>query len=170
MPNAESRMPNANLIPDFTLDSSEGIAVRASDYRGKRNLVLAFLGSVPPAAMEWLNALAQRADDLEEENARVLIIVHDTPEQVRNLHAELAAPFIFLADCDDEVHHRFSPGNDEQVSETHAVNDVPPNPSGVGPVIITDRYGDIYSSYRDTLPNPADVIASLHHINIMCDE
>jgi peroxiredoxin len=137
-------MLNTNLIPDFTLDSSEGIEVRASDYRGKRNLVLAFLGTVPPAAMEWLNALAQHTDDLEEENARVLIIVQDMPAQVRDLHAELGAPFIFLADCAGEVSRRFA------LHET-------PVPK-------------IYSIHRDTLPNPAEIIASLRHINIMCDE
>jgi peroxiredoxin len=139
------------MIPDFTLDSSEGVEVNASQYRGKRNLVIAFAGTVPGAAMEWLNELARRTEDLEEENARVLVIVQDTPEQVRGLHQELGAPFIFLADCDGEVHLRYGVGS--------------------GPaVIIADRYGEIYSVNRDTLPNTAEVIASLRHINIMCDE
>ena len=141
----------SQMIPDITLDSSEGVEVCASQYRGKRNLVVALLGGVPGAAMEWLNALAQRADDLDEENARVLVIVQDTPEQVRNLHAELGAPFIFLADWDGDVHRRFGAER--------------------GPiVVITDRFGEIYSVARDTLPNVAEVIASLRHINIMCDE
>jgi peroxiredoxin len=114
-------------------------------------LVIALLGGVPNAAMDWLNALAPRADDLADEDARVLIVVSDTPEQARELREELGAPFIFLADCDSEVHPR--------LAETSA------------PVlIVTDRYGEIYSVHRDALPNPADVIASLRHINIMCDE
>ena len=158
-------MLNTNLIPDFTLDSSEGIEVRASDYRGKRNLVLAFLGTVPPAAMEWLNALAQHTDDLEEENARVLIIVQDMPAQVRDLHAELGAPFIFLADCAGEVSRRFAL-HETPVPKNADLDSARTHPA----VIITDRYGEIYSIHRDTLPNPAEIIASLRHINIMCDE
>jgi peroxiredoxin len=139
------------LIPEFTLDSSEGVAVCASQYRGKRNLVVALLGEVPGAAMEWLNALAERADDFDEENARVLVIVQDTAEQVRDLHAEIRAPFIFLADCEGEVHRQFG--------------------AEAGPVVVvTDRYGEIYSVAREKLPNVAEVIASLRHINIMCDE
>ena len=166
-------MLNASLIPDFTLDSSEGIEVRPADYRGKRNLVLAFLGNVPPAAMEWLNALAQRTDDLEEENARVLIIVQDTPEQVRDLHAELTAPFIFLADCDGEVRCRFALIDSQRVSdsEPQRVSDnEPKSPAAPPTLVLTNRYGEIYSIHRDTLPNAAEIIASLRHINIMCDE
>jgi thioredoxin-dependent peroxiredoxin len=148
------------MIPDFTLDSSEGFEVSASQYRGKRNLVIAFLGTVPGAATEWLASVAPHADDLEEENARVLVIVEDTAEQARELHEELGAPFIFLADCDGEVHRRFGV--------------VPSEGKAAHAVFITDRYGEIYSVHRtgagDTLPNAAEVIASLRHINIMCDE
>jgi peroxiredoxin len=139
------------LLPAFTLDSGEGVLVRPADYRGKRNVVLALLQDVPNAAMEWLNALARRTDDLEEENARVLVLVRDTPEQARALHVELGAPFIFLADCDGAVHRQYG------------VADTPT-------VVITDRYGEIYAVHGETLPNPAEVIASLRHINIMCDE
>lgn len=139
------------LIPDFILDSSEGFEVRASQYRGKRNLIIALLGTVPGAAMGWLNALAEHTDDLEDENARVLVVVEDMPEQTRALHEELGAPFIFLADCDGSVHRTYSAQS--------------------GPVlVITDRYGEIYSVHHDCLPNAAEVIASLRHINIMCDE
>jgi peroxiredoxin len=138
------------LLPDFTLDSSEGVPVRASQYRGKKNLVISLLSAVPNAAMEWLNAMAQRADDLADEDARVLIVVRDTPEQARELREELGAAFIILADCDGLVHRSFAA-------------------DGLM-VIITDRYGEIYSIDRDALPDAADVIASLRHINIMCDE
>lgn len=139
------------LIPDFTLDSSEGFELRASQYRGKRNLIIALLGTVAGAAMEFLNSLAQHTDELEDENARVLVIVRDTPEQARALHEELGAPFIFLADCDGAVHQHYAVGS-------HPL------------LVITDRYGEIYSVHHDHLPNAAEVIASLRHINIMCDE
>jgi peroxiredoxin len=138
------------LVPDFTLDSSEGVAVSPSQYRGRRNLVIAFIGAVPGAAMEWLDALATRADDLDEENARVLVLAEDTAEQTRALREELAAPFIFLADCDGAIHTRYG------VKQAA--------------VVITDRYGEVYSIHTDALPNPAEVIASLRHLNIMCDE
>ena len=148
------------MIPDFTLDSSEGVPVCSSQYRGKRNLVIAFIGTVPTAAMEWLNALAERADDLEEENARVLVVVQDTPEQARELREELGAPFIFLADCDGEVHRRYCVISSDGKSQLV--------------LFVTDRYGEIYSVHHasagERLPNAADVIASLRHINIMCDE
>ena len=144
-----------NIIPDFTLDSSEGVPVRALDYRGIRNLVLAFAGGMKVEMMEWLSALAQHGDDLPEENARVLVIVKDTPEQARELHEELGAPFIFLADCDGEVHRRYGVASGTQI-------------------IVTDRYGEMYSVHNAsggvTLPNVGEVIASLRHINIMCDE
>jgi peroxiredoxin len=139
------------LIPDFTLDSSEGFEVRASQYRGKRNLVIALLGSVPGTAMGFLDALAQHTEDLDDEDARVLVIVQETPEQTYALHEELGAPFIFLADCDGAVHRAY--GGDSRPL-----------------LVITDRYGEIYSVHYDRLPNAAEVIASLRHINIMCDE
>jgi peroxiredoxin len=147
------------LLPDFTLDSSEGVPVCPSQYRGKRNLLIAFVGALPTAAMEWLNALAERADDVEEENARVLVIVRDTPEQARELHEELGAPFLFLADCDGDVHRRYGLARNGESKLA---------------LFVTDRYGEIYSVHHaragERLPNPADVIASLRHINIMCDE
>jgi peroxiredoxin len=139
------------LIRDFTLDSSEGVAVSPSQYRGRRNLVLVFTGGAPHLVRDWVGALSANTDDLEEENARVLVVIEGTPEEARQLHEELGAPFIFLADCDAEVHRRFA-----EISPT---------------VVITDRFGEIYSVHRGAdLPNAADVIASLRHINIMCDE
>ena len=39
---AETRLKVGDMAPDFTLNSTAGKPVRLSDYRGKKNVVLAF--------------------------------------------------------------------------------------------------------------------------------
>lgn len=148
------------IIPDFTLDSSEGTPVTLLSYRARKNLVMIFVCGGAGKALAWLDEAARRKDTFDEENARVLVVLHGTVEQARELRQETDAPFVFLADCDGAEHRRFGALNSEGWS---------------GPALyITDQYGEVYSSHRtlagEPLPDADQVLASLRHINIKCDE
>lgn len=134
----------AQMIPDFTLTATDGRQFRMSMFRGFRDLVLIFAaGEVPPLIAE----LASRAEEIEEENARVFIIAPEPAEQLK-----VAAHRIpVLVDSGVAVSGRFGAAR---------------HPA----LYITDQYGEIYSAHHGTLPPANEVLASLRHINAACPE
>jgi peroxiredoxin len=122
--------------------------VQLSDYRGRRDLVLCFVGrDLHGAASDLLKSLSTRKDELEYEDTQVLVIVAGSLSAVEFLRARDGLAFPVLADADGAVHDRY------------AAN-----------LVITDRYGEIYSVHRSTWPTADEVMASLRHINAECPE
>jgi peroxiredoxin len=120
------------MMPDFTLVSSEGNFVRISDYRGRRNLVLIFCGDgKSEATRSFLLQVSQQHFQFGDEEAESLAIVQgeSLPERLGNLsfpvlldakgrahqlagiqHADkLSAPLVYLVDRFGEIRYAFHP-------------------------------------------------------------
>jgi hypothetical protein len=131
-----------DMAPDFTLESVTGSKLRLSDFRGRRDLVLVFARQGKEnQALVLLRALNR--DELEAEETQVLVIVAGglPPESPESTH------FPVLLDRDGAVTDRYA-----------------------ATVVITDRYGEIYSVHRGISPTADEVMASLRHINAECPE
>ncbi len=136
------------MIPDFVLPSSSGGRVQASSYRGRRDLVLVFIGQ--GGNENLLDALASANGELNEEETQVLVVYRGSVAQAEDLRRRLSLPFPVLADEDGQVHLRYAVKR--------------------AAVVITDRYGEIYSVFRQVLPDTEEILASLRHINAACPE
>jgi peroxiredoxin len=145
------------MVPDFVLPSTDGREIEISNFRGRRNLVLVFIGG-DGGVNQLLAGLAQRREELDEEESVVFVVFRGEPAASWRQHD--GAPFTVLADQDGAVHRRFGALDDQGGSASA--------------VYLTDRYGEIYSTCRtlagETLPSAADVLASLRHINAACPE
>ncbi|MFB3813472.1 MAG: peroxiredoxin family protein [Terriglobales bacterium] len=143
-------LPNVrDMAPDFVLPSSTGKEYRLSDFRGRRDLVLIFAAR-GEATSPLLQALAARANEVEDEEALVLVIVRGDMVTAEAVRKRDGFPFPVLADQDGQVHQRYG--------AEHAK------------LYITDRYGEIYSIHNALPPSADEVLASLRHINAACPE
>jgi peroxiredoxin len=148
------------MIPEFTLPSSEGTATRVSDFRGRRNLVLAFADE--PEREGWLelaSALARREADLRREEAEVLIVLRASVAAAASVKARENLPFRLLADADGRIHALFGVGAGAMA---------PPV------VYLTDRFGEVFSVQpaAQALPLPAarEILDWLAFVNSQCPE
>jgi peroxiredoxin len=133
------------IIPDFRLTAADGREFRMSMFRGHRDLVLIFTAGKSPRLVA---ELASRAEELEEENARVFVIAPALSAWLQ----DAADSFPVLIDSDLAVSRRF--GADREPA-----------------VYITDQYGEIYAAHEGAaLPSAGEVLASLRHINAACPE
>lgn len=160
MPEGRKPPEPREMIPDFTLASSDGMATRISDFRGRRNLVLMFADD--PASEAWLelaSALARRETDLIREEAEVLIVLRASVAEVAEIKTKEKLPFRVLADREGAIHTLFGVGADAMRA----------------PVIyLTDRFGEIVSIQpaAQALPLPAarEILDWLSFINSQCPE
>jgi peroxiredoxin len=137
-----------DLVPDFILESSENKSIRLSDFRGRRDLILVFLEKHNErSAAPLLQVLSAKKDELESEETVVLVLVRGDVAHARTVKASQKIPFPVLADADGAVHERYG-----------------------ALIVLTDRYGEIYSVHRDQWPSAEEVMASVCHINAECPE
>jgi peroxiredoxin len=144
------------MAPDFVLRSSTGREYQLASFRGRKNLVLVFVGSGAPPGQgdssqaKLLQELEKRKAELQEEDCQLFVILSGNMVAAEALRKRDRFSFTILADETGSVHARY-----------HA---------GESAVIITDRYGEIYRAYREQLPDADDLLASLRHINAECPE
>ena len=136
------------MVPDFILPISDGREFQVSRYRGRRDLVLIFVGADTSSAADLLRGLVAQRSELDYEETVVAVIVERSQVEAEALRKRDGLPFIVLADSDGSVTGRF----------------------GTPSVYITDRYGEIYSTQHLPLPSADEVLKSLSHINAQCAE
>jgi peroxiredoxin len=145
------------LIPDLEMRSLSDRLIRASDYRGKKNLVLVF--TADPGSEELLQEFAASYAAIASEDAEVLAIVVPSRDLASALETT-RLPFPLLPDRDGPVSRSFGAG-DRAGHRSPAI-------------YVTDRFGEIYAIYRTadgkSLPKVDEVIATLAFINIQCPE
>ncbi|MGH7963534.1 MAG: peroxiredoxin family protein [Candidatus Binatia bacterium] len=154
-------MPRSRL-PDFALPSSEeGQRIDVSDYRGRRNLVVAFVGNPDrPPCRQLLSGLAQRYPEFVEEETKVLVAVRGSVHEAAQIKARYHLPFPVLADEDGQVFQAFGA--------------LTPYGAASMAVYITDRFGQVYWGYRidegQSPPRVEEVLEWAHFIELQCPE
>lgn len=142
------------IIPDFRLESADGGVISASDYRGKRNLVIIFFDPYNSADLAMIAEVGRRYDEFVDNNAEVIGIASAPIKTFSQCVKALGTPFPLLADVHDDVRLTYR---------------------AAGPMLfVADRYGELRmksSISDDTLDDVLDnAISTLELVEIECPE
>ena len=143
------------MVPDFTLQSSTGRPYQVSSFRGRRNLLVLFVGDGDHGTAGLIAEFAARREELDDEETEVLLVFRGNMVACEALRKRDHIPFAVLADENGRAHERYG--------------------AGTSPALyLTDRYGEIYDARRTSesvsLPDADDILASIRHINAACPE
>ena len=149
------------LIRDFTLTSTLGQEISLSDYRGRSNLVLVFVGGgVGSPDLKILAEIGADHARLQDEQTQVLAIMQCTQETAARIEQKANLPFPLLVDEDGRI-HRSAGAADKSGHPATAI-------------YITDRFGEVFAVYRaaegQTMPSAQEIMEWLTFINIQCPE
>jgi peroxiredoxin len=155
----EKTPANGALIRDFQLLSVEGKPVLFSEYRGRFNMVLVFVGQ-SKGANDFLSNLQKHRGELAENEARVLAVLAGSQQRCSELKRSLGLSFEVLADEDGRVHRLLGAVD----TEGHIC------PA----VFVTDRFGEVFSAYSARqgkgLPGFEEILSWIDFINRQCPE
>jgi peroxiredoxin len=149
------------IMPDFSLVSTDGKRIRISDYHGRRHLILIFIGlGNSEMARELLRQLADRYSELASEDAQVLMIVQRGKGESKNLGQGPGLSFPVLIDDDSRIHNMMGALKPEELR---------------APIVcIVDRYGEIRHEFHvesSRVVYAADTILDwVRYINLECPE
>lgn len=163
---AGGKLTSADEVPskgrrlrEFELMSSEGNSVRLSDFRGRCNLVV-ILTDERPEAEELLAGVRIHYEEIRNEGAQVLAIMHASHEQTIKAKERLNLPFPVLLDNNRHVYRQLGA--------------VGPEDRDAAAVYVTDRFGEVFAAYRtidrQISPTVADILQWLEFINAQCPE
>jgi peroxiredoxin Q/BCP len=148
-------------LPDFRLLSDAGRSVRLSDFRGCRNLVVAFCNAADGAASRsLLTGLAARYAEFVQDNAEILAVIHGSVESAERIRRSANLPFPVLADEDGRVHRVVGAAMATRTREPA--------------VYVADRYGEIFYAHRTAVGQPppatAELLGWVGFIELQCPE
>jgi hypothetical protein len=138
-------LEKGSVIPDFDLLFADGSRQLLSQFRGRSNLVIAFVADHDIELPALLGRLAAQAHKLKANESKVLVIASQEhfsrdPQPVAVVNAAATLPF--------------EPGSSR--------------------LIITDRFGEIFASFPNersaVIPTAEEVIRWLEFINQQCEE
>jgi peroxiredoxin len=157
----QARPAKGQLIRDFTLTSTLGQPISLSDYRGRSNLVLVFVGGGDSSPD--LKILAEIAADygrLIDEQTQVLAIMQCTQAKAVRIKEQANLPFPLLVDEDGRIHRPAGAADNYGHPATA--------------IYITDRFGEVFAVYRaaegHTMPDLQEIVTWLAFINSQCPE
>ena len=131
------------LAPDFKLRGPGGAFITLAEYRGRRNVVLAFYPlAFSPVCSHQLPAIAKELPRIEALGATVLGISVDSHYANEAFARSLGVPFPLLSDFDRSVSTAYGMLIPERGYSGRAL-------------FVVDRQGRI--AYRDAAPTPAEV-------------
>jgi peroxiredoxin Q/BCP len=91
------------MAPEFTLTSDEGEEVSLKDFRGQRVVIYFYPKADTPGCTKQACALRDVYPQVEAENAVVIGISPDEPDELVKFREKYDLPFILLSDPDHEV-------------------------------------------------------------------
>ena len=149
------------IVPEFTLLSTAGASVRASDYRSKRNLILIFCGAVNSAsARRVVRQVSELYAEFVAEEAEVFAVVQGAGDEAEDLDGSCNPPFPILLDKDRHAHELFGIRSSEQHS--------------LPAVCVVDRFGELRHVSRAAGSQPSgfarDILEWVRYINLECPE
>jgi peroxiredoxin len=153
-------LPSNQLIPLLTVRTSQGRVVRAWDFKQKQNLVIAFLDARCLICEGFLQALALHAGDLEEREAKALLVLPQA--RGSSIYDSRPAEIIVGMDTDGSDIRRFL--GEDALSVGGLVR---------RGVFVTDRYGELYDQWiveGHEFPKIEQILSSLHSIEMVCEE
>lgn len=146
-------------FPDFELTGPSGRPFRLSDYRGRLNLVLVFADE-EKATSELLGELGKLYGKFKSQEAEIIAVAQCAGRECVQIEQRFKLPYPVLPDEDGRIHH--------------AVGASGQNQRAAAAVYITDRYGEVFASYRtrdgQALPPAAEILSWLAFVNIQCPE
>lgn len=154
-PSAAAGPVSGSRLPYFELADSRGGTTTPWRYRGRRILVLAFVGD--GACVPCRELLVQFRDcyrDYADEEAEVLAVARVEAEAARRLAEELRLPFVVAADAGGDAHARYGAGSVA--------------------VYVADRYGEVQERWLvgdgGPLPSQREIFARVQFIALQCPE
>jgi peroxiredoxin len=157
--NEEGTYPTKGLrVRDFEFFNTNGQPVHISDFRGRFNLVLLFLGAATDNTLAFARELEARAEQFEQRDCKVLVSFMATSKHLTSVRS--VGPIIVLTDNDANAHQQFGAtdnfGHPEQAC------------------YITDRFGEVYAASRtidgNIIPTIEGMLEWLDFIEAQCPE
>jgi peroxiredoxin len=146
-------------LRDFELATALGGVIRLSDYRGRANLVL-LVSDDRPGTAKLLADSAARYQEIKNEDAEVLAIVHKSRQSAAEMKQRQKLPYLVLADSDGRIHRELG-AIDSKGQDSAAA-------------YVTDRFGEVFGAYRTAgggpLPGIAEILNWLEFVNAQCPE
>ena len=90
-------------LPDLVLIDHEGRALTFGALRGRPVWLAVFRGATCAGCREQLLELGARAAEVAQAGVQLLAVMPDPPEMLARLRRELALPFPFLSDRDQQA-------------------------------------------------------------------
>lgn len=151
----EPKLKPRTMIPVFQLMSAEGKPVNIWDYKGRRNMVLAFLPQADCAeCLDFLQSVSRMYHRYHEENAVLLAIVRGDVGSATGLYDRLHPPFPILYDEIGEVTGRYT--------------------DRLPAVFVADKFGELYSEWvigpAGFFPTQKEILDVVELINLECPE
>jgi peroxiredoxin len=152
-------------VPDFVLPDENGAEVKASDFTGKRNLLLLFVrGDWCPSCHIMLRTYEKNREKFMEKDVMLLAIGPDPVGVNRNMVEKLGLDFRILSDEKQEVVRRFGVQLQESASYAKYETGIPMPAS-----FLVDKSGVVrYTSRADQAGdflNPARIFDAVHSLN-----
>jgi len=149
------------IVPEITLLSTAGACIRASDYRGKRNLILIFCGAVNSAPVRRVvRQVSELYAEFEAEEAEVFAMVQGAGDEAEDLDRSCNPPFPILLDKDRHAHELFGVRSSQQHS--------------LPAICVIDRFGEVRHVSRAAGSQPSgfarDILEWVRYINLECPE
>lgn len=106
--------------PTFTLTSDQGERISLSDYQGQKRIVYFYPKADTPGCTKQACALRDAYPQIETEDAVVLGISPDEPEDLVKFREKYDLPFLLLSDPDHEVAEAYGAwGEKKMFGKTH---------------------------------------------------
>lgn len=153
-------LERGQALPPISGRTMDHKAIRVSDYRGRKNIVLVFSHNRSDERFDDLiSALASRYGEIQMENAEALGVIAGNAAEYGSRQRYASVPFPLLLDEDNSAHR--------------SVGAVDSNGHAAAGVCITDRYGQVYFAERCSDAGCAsanDILEWLRFIEIQCPE
>lgn len=149
------------MIPAVMARGMDGCAVRAWDYKQKKNVVVVFLRAEEFESRAYVDRLAGAAEELQEKQAQVLVVFDVRPGEEMGIG--LPEGILLASDVSGRAQQAYL-GEDVF------------GPRGLGSVgvFVADRFGELSTCWVKAraaeLPGVREVLSVLQQIELACEE